>query len=71
MNNFGSFFRVVQKAFKLIKAGVVDFISSDIHFNRENYLKQAYDIVNKKFGSEICLKLFKHNAEFLININEE
>lgn len=60
-----------RKAFKLIKAGVVDFISSDIHFNRENYLKQAYDIVNKKFGSETCLKLFKHNAEFLININEE
>lgn len=59
-----------KKAFKLIKAGVVDYIASDIHFDRTNYLKQAYDIINKKFGNVICDKLFNQNAKFLINKNE-
>lgn len=59
-----------RKAFKLIKAGAVDFIASDIHFNRTNYLKQAYDIINKKFGNVICDKLFNNNAKFIINNDE-
>lgn len=57
-----------KKAFKLIKAGVVDFIASDIHYNRTNYLKEAYDIINKKFGKEMCEKLFNQNAKFLIEV---
>ena len=53
-------------AFKLIKEGLVDFISSDIHYNRNNFMKQSYDVIYKKFGKDIACKLFKTNASFLI-----
>lgn len=56
-----------KKAFKLIKAGVVDFIASDMHYHRNNYLKKAYDIISKKFGKEIADKLFMTNALFIID----
>ena len=57
-----------KKVFKLIKAGVVDFVASDIHYNRTNYLKQAYEIINKKFGKDTSKKLFNENAKFLIEV---
>lgn len=60
-----------KKALKLIKAGVVDFIASDIHYNRTNYLNQAYNIIYKKFGQEISDRLFNENAKFIINKQEE
>lgn len=58
--------REKKKAFKLIKANVVDFIASDIHYNRNNYLKKSYDIISKKFGKEMANKLFVTNAKFII-----
>lgn len=60
-----------KRALKLIKAGVVDFIASDIHYNRTNYLNQAYNIIYKKFGQEISDRLFNENAKFIINKQEE
>lgn len=54
------------KAFKLIKAGVVDFIASDIHYKRNNYLKKSYNIISKKFGKKVADKLFIENALFII-----
>lgn len=59
-------FKNKRLAFKLIKDGLIDFISSDIHYNRNNFLKQSYDVIYKKFGKEIANKLFQTNAEFLI-----
>ena len=59
-------FKEKKKAFKLIKANVVDFIASDIHYNRNNYLKKSYDIISKKFGKEMATKLFVTNAKFII-----
>ena len=59
-----------KRALKLIKAGVVDFIASDIHYNRTNYLNQAYNILYKKFGQEISDRLFNENAKFIINKQE-
>lgn len=55
-----------KKAFKLIKANVVDFIASDIHYNRSNYMSKAYDIIRKKFGQDTANKLFNTNAKFII-----
>ena len=52
-----------KKAFKLIKAGVVDFIASDMHYNRN----KAYDIICKKFGKQIANNLFYTNALFLLD----
>lgn len=46
--------------FKLIKLGLVDFVASDIHEFRTNYLKVAYEIVLKKFGEKITEKIFSN-----------
>ncbi|MGD9909575.1 MAG: tyrosine-protein phosphatase [Candidatus Izemoplasmatales bacterium] len=51
-------------AFKLIKAGLVDFIASDIHTFRKNELSQAYELVSKKFGIDKANYLF-HNEIIL------
>lgn len=51
-------------AFKMIKSGLVDFISSDIHTFRKNEMKEAYHIVEKKFGKEKADHLF-HNEVIL------
>lgn len=51
-------------ALKLIKAGVVDFIASDIHTFRKNELVEAYKIVSKKFGIDTANHLF-HNEVIL------
>lgn len=59
-------FKNKRLALKLIKEGLVDFISSDIHYNRNNFMKQSYDVINKKFGKDTACKLFKTNALFLI-----
>lgn len=51
---------------KLIKAGLVDFVASDVHFVRKNYMRDAYRYVEKKFGESQAEKLFFTNAEKII-----
>jgi len=53
-----------KTALKLIKAGLVDFISSDIHAFRTNYMLDAYLYVQKKFGKATAEHLF-HNSIIL------
>ena len=48
---------------KLIKEGLVDFISSDLHSSTENHLKEAYDFIKKKFKGRMADALFKDNAK--------
>lgn len=48
--------------FKLIKLGLVDFVASDIHEFRTNYLKEAYDIILKKFGKDITNRIFNNQS---------
>ncbi len=50
-------------ALKLIKLGLVDFISSDMHYGRINTIKKAYKVVKRKFGSKKAEELFNLNAE--------
>ena len=54
---------------KLLDENLVDFIASDIHQNRTNYLKKAYDKIQKKYGEKRAEELFKGNAEkYLLNL---
>ena len=50
----------------LLKAGLVDFVSSDVHDFRENSLKKAFEIVTKKFGEKTANDLFIENAKLII-----
>lgn len=45
-------------ALRLIKTGWVDFVASDIHVFRPNNLRDAFHIVEKKFGHETAEHLF-------------
>ena len=55
-----------KKVKKLMKAGLVDFVASDIHYVRTNRMKKAYEYVSKKFGKETAEKIFKLNAQKLL-----
>lgn len=60
-------FKIKRRVMKLIKNDLVDIVSSDIHETRENGMAKAYNIITKKFGTEMANKLFKENARKLIN----
>lgn len=47
----------------LIKEDLVHFVSSDIHYNRINYMQKAYRKVAKKHGKEVANRLFSDNAK--------
>ena len=53
---------VRRRARKLLKNGVVDFVASDVHHNRVNYMLKAYNIIKKRYGEEIAEQLFTLNA---------
>ena len=44
--------RAKKISWHLLKAGLVDFIASDVHDFRKNHLKDAYDLIVKKFSPE-------------------
>lgn len=53
----------IQKlVWKLIKERYVDFVASDIHKSRTNHLKEAYLLVQKKFGKEIADSIFANGS---------
>ena len=52
---------------KLINNKVIDFIASDIHNSRINYVMQAYNLVFKRYGEKIAELIFEKKAkEFLL-----
>lgn len=52
---------------KLINNQVIDFIASDIHSSRINYMLQAYNLVLKKNGEKTANLVFNKKAkEFLL-----
>lgn len=55
-----------RKALALIRAGLVDFVASDVHHNRKNYMLKAYKKVEKKFGKATADKLFTENARAML-----
>jgi len=51
---------VERTAHRLIKAGWVDFVASDIHVFRPNNLTEAFRLVEKKAGRETAERLFSN-----------
>ena len=45
---------------------MIDFVGSDIHESRKNYLKIAYDYVSKKISKDIANVIFNDNAAKLL-----
>ena len=60
-------FRTDKKRVKrFLKAGLVDFVASDIHSNRENYMQKAYKYVKSKYGINYADAVFILNAKKII-----
>ena len=57
-----------KKALKAIKSGLIDFISSDLHFSRQCNMQKAYKIIAKKTSKEVADNLFVYNAEKHLNL---
>lgn len=55
-----------KKVKRLLKDDLVDFIASDVHFSRDNFLEKAHSYVIKKFGKERAQKIFIDNARKII-----
>ena len=51
---------------KLITNNLVDFVASDMHYGRTNFLKEAYDYSLKHFDNEIVDNIFNKNAKALL-----
>lgn len=48
---------------KLIRHSLVDFIASDEHCGRTNYIVKAYKYVKRHYGKQVAKKLFCENAK--------
>lgn len=62
--------KVMKKRVKFfLEKDLVHFVASDMHNKdkRPSYMKQAYQIVQKKYGKTRADSLFKANQELLIN----
>jgi protein-tyrosine phosphatase len=53
---------IEKRAFRLIKDGYADFVASDLHVFRPNGMKEAYRIIEKKFGKETAIRLFENRS---------
>lgn len=66
-----SFFGLSIRRFvnQLIKNGLVDFVASDCHSidKRSVNISKAYELVKRKYGSDIADRLFHSNAERLFS----
>ncbi len=80
LKNEGAFLQVNANAFKfslfgenrivrkLLKRRLIDFVSSDTHVGRKNYMKKAYEKTCKVAGKEYAEQIFNDNAKRLFNI---
>jgi protein-tyrosine phosphatase len=59
-------FDLKKRAKGLFEEGLVDFVASDIHSNRTNYMAKAYKLVSKKYGNELADKVFTENAKEIL-----
>ena len=58
--------RYGKKVKELFKEGLVDFVASDVHYARKNYMKKAYAYVLKKYGRNTAQAVFYDNARKII-----
>jgi len=57
-----------KRAKKYLDEDLVHFVASDMHNmdSRRMYMKEAYDIIEKKYGPTIAYELFEKNQEKLL-----
>ena len=57
-----------KRAKKYLEAELVHFIASDMHNmnSRRTYMREAYDIIEEKYGPTIAYELFEKNQEKLL-----
>ena len=57
-----------KRAKKYLDEELVHFIASDMHNmdSRRTFMKEAYDIIEKKYGPTIAYELFEKNQEKLL-----
>ena len=57
-----------KRAKKYLDAELVHFIASDMHNidSRRTYMREAYDIIEEKYGPTIAYELFEKNQEKLL-----
>ena len=63
LRNLGRF---GKNAKKLFNKGLIDFVASDIHADRENKMYEAGQIVKKKFGEDAYQVVFNEVAKKII-----
>lgn len=69
---FGDSLKIYKKRAKyFLENDLVHFIASDVHntTTRKTYMRDAYNIVEKKYGSKRAEKLFKLNQQEMLNNN--
>ena len=64
--NLKTFIQNIKLIKKLFKNNLVDFVASDIHYDRANLFSEARQFVQKKFGKETANKVFTENAKMII-----
>ena len=58
--------RLRKRTRKLLRLGLVDFIASDVHYERVNYMEKARKYVTRKYGKSYADKLFYDNAKEIV-----
>ena len=53
---------------ELLKRKLVDVVASDYHFNRENFMAQAYARVKSKFGEDYAKLIFDKNPTYIATV---
>lgn len=56
-----------KKVMRFFKAGLVDVVASDAHFNRENRMAKAYKTIKGKFGADVAERAFETNPKKIID----
>ena len=56
-----------KKVMQFFKAGLVDVVASDAHFNRENRMAKAYKTIKGKFGADVAERAFETNPKKIID----
>lgn len=56
-----------KRVFAAIKSGLVNFVATDIHDDRKVSLKEAYDVVCKKFSKRVADDLFINNSQIFFD----
>ncbi len=55
---------------KLIKHGLVDLVASNVHQDINNFFKDAYVLIKRKFSTKVANDLFINNAKkYILNTN--